>query len=195
MSGLLGRWPHLPVEYGDSLNRRADELYDVDDAPLDAQGVIDCAVLPLRDVVLYPNMVTPLFVGHEPTRSAIEDAARSRETMIAVAQMDADLESPGPEDLYAVGTEIAVGRLMQLPDGTTSVLTQGRRRIQVVEFSPADRTCGRGARSTTRLSDQSAGPDAGGATCSRNAFSSTGRCQTRPMSMPSTSRIRAGWPI
>ena len=136
VSGLLGRWPHLPVEYGDSINRRADELYDVDDAPADGQGIIECSVLPLRDVVLYPNMVTPLFVGHEPTRSAIEDAARARETMIAVAQMDPELETPGPEDLYAVGTEIAVGRLMQLPDGTTSVLTQGRRRIQVVEFVP-----------------------------------------------------------
>ena len=136
MSGLLGRWPHLPVDYGDSMNRRADELYDVEDALQDDQGLIECAVLPLRDVVLYPNMVTPLFVGHEPTRAAIEDSVRARETMIAVAQMDPDLETPGPEDLYAVGTEIAVGRLMQLPDGTTSVLTQGRRRIQVLEVLP-----------------------------------------------------------
>jgi len=136
MSGLLGRWPHLPADFGESLNRRADELYEVDDAPLDAQGLIECSVLPLRDVVLYPNMVTPLFVGHEPTRAAIEDSVRARETMIAVAQMDADLEAPGADDLYAVGTEIAVGRLMQLPDGTTSVLTQGRRRIQIVTYLP-----------------------------------------------------------
>jgi ATP-dependent Lon protease len=136
VSGLLGRWPHLPVDFGDSMNRRADELYDVEDAPPDEQGLIECAVLPLRDVVLYPNMVTPLFVGHEPTRAAIEDSVRARETMIAVAQMDPELETPGADDLYAVGTEIAVGRLMQLPDGTTSVLTQGRRRIQVLEFLP-----------------------------------------------------------
>jgi ATP-dependent Lon protease len=74
MSGLLGRWPHLPVDYGDSMNRRADELYDVEDALPDGGGLIECAVLPLRDVVLYPNMVTPLFVGHEPTRAAIEDS-------------------------------------------------------------------------------------------------------------------------
>ncbi|HSR48257.1 MAG TPA: endopeptidase La [Anaerolineales bacterium] len=136
MSGILGRWPHVPVDFGDSINRRADELYDVEDAPIDDHGLIEVSVLPLRDVVLYPNMVTPLFVGHEPTRAAIEDSIRAGETMIAVAQMDPELEGPGPDDLYAVGTEIAVGRLMQLPDGTTSVLTQGRRRIQITEFLP-----------------------------------------------------------
>ncbi len=134
MSGLMGRWPHLPVDLGDSLNRRADELYEIDDAPGDDQGLIECAILPLRDVVLFPNMVTPLFVDHEPTRAAIEDAVRAQETMIAVAQMSSEIEAAGPDDLYAVGTEIAAGRLMQLPDGTTSVLTQGRRRVQIVEF-------------------------------------------------------------
>jgi ATP-dependent Lon protease len=136
MSANLGRWPNLPAEIGDPMNRRADELYEIEDAPLDERGAIECAVLPLRDVVLYPNMVTPLFVGHEATLRAIEDATRSGATMIAVAQLDPENEDPSPDDLYYVGTEIAVGRLMHMPDGATSVLTQGRRRVHILEFIP-----------------------------------------------------------
>ncbi len=134
MNGFHVRWAHLPVDLGDMMSRRADELYEVEEAPVDEQGLIECYVLPLRDVVLYPNMVTPLFVSDESTQAAIEQAVRRGETMIAVTQADPDLERPTPEDLHRVGTEIAVSRLMHIPDGTTSVLTQGRRRVEIVEF-------------------------------------------------------------
>jgi ATP-dependent Lon protease len=133
--GLLGRWPQVPAEFGESMSRRAEDLYQVDDAPPDDNGLIECAVLPLRDVVLYPNMVTPLFISHEPTQAAIEAATRKGRTMLALAQVDPEADDPSPEDLYTVGTEIAVGRLMHLPDGSSSVLTQGRRRVQVVEVT------------------------------------------------------------
>jgi len=129
-----GSWPHLPAEWSRAVSRRADELYNIDEAILDEEGLIECAVLPLRDVVLYPNMVTPLFVSHEPTLIAIEHAALANETMIAIAQLDPEVEDPIPSDLHVVGTEIAVGRLMHIPDGSTSVLSQGRRRVQVIEF-------------------------------------------------------------
>jgi ATP-dependent Lon protease len=125
----------MPTEFGDAVSRRADELYEVPDAPVDDQGLIDCAVLPLRDLVLYPNMVTPLFVNHEPTLIAIEDATRAAETMIAVAQRNPDVENPDPGDLYTVGAEVAVGRLMHIPDGSVSVLTQGRRRVQIASLT------------------------------------------------------------
>ncbi len=129
-----GNWPNLPAEWSRAVGRRADELYNIDEATLDEEGLIECAVLPLRDVVLYPNMVTPLFVSHEPTLMAIEHAALANETMIAIAQLDPEVEDPIPSDLHVVGTEIAVGRLMHIPDGSTSVLSQGRRRVQVIEF-------------------------------------------------------------
>jgi ATP-dependent Lon protease len=134
MRGYWADWTHLPTEWSSAISRRANELYQIDDALQDDEGLIECSVLPLQNVVLFPNMVTPLFVSHEPSLLAIEEATRSIETMIAVAQLDPDNEDPKPEDLYTVGTEIAVGRLMHLPDGSTSVLTQGRRRIQIVEF-------------------------------------------------------------
>jgi ATP-dependent Lon protease len=133
MSGSLARWPNLPTDLGEAVSRRADELYEVENAQLDEQGLIELSVLPLRDVVLFPKMVTPLFVGHPPTMAAIEDAARAGETMAAIAQLDPELENPLPADLYPIGTEVAVGRLMRMPDGSTSVLTQGRRRLEIVE--------------------------------------------------------------
>ncbi|NIS79425.1 MAG: endopeptidase La [Anaerolineales bacterium] len=127
-------WPHLPSEWSSAISRRADELYGVEEALIDEEGLIECAVLPLRDVVLFPNMVTPLFVAHDSSLLAIEDATRSKCTMVAVAQLDEQREDPTPGDLYAVGTEIAVGKFMHLPDGSSSVLAQGRRRVQIVEY-------------------------------------------------------------
>jgi ATP-dependent Lon protease len=134
MSNFRLDWNHIPSEWSSAISRRTDELYAVDDALLDDEGLITCSVLPLRDVVLFPNMVTPLFVSHEPSLLAVEEAIQNHETLIAIAQHDPDIEHPGPKDLYAIGTEIAVGRLMQIPDGTTSVLTQGRRRVEIVEY-------------------------------------------------------------
>jgi ATP-dependent Lon protease len=134
MSGSIARWQHVPSEMGEGFATRAVELYNIDNALADSEGLIECSVLPLRDTVLYPNMVTPLFVVHDPTLMAIEDAIRAGETMIAIAQLDPAEENPTQSDLYGFGTEIAVGRLMHVPDGSTSVLTHGRRRVQVVEF-------------------------------------------------------------
>jgi ATP-dependent Lon protease len=138
MTALWAGWPHLPAEWSRAVGRRADELHEIGNALIDDEGLIECAVLPLRDVVLFPNMVTPLFVSHEASLRAIENASLGNETMIAITQLDPSVEDPAPSDLYKVGTEIAVGRLMHIPDGSTSVLTQGRRRIQVVEFVHTD---------------------------------------------------------
>jgi ATP-dependent Lon protease len=65
---------------------------------------------------------------------AIEHAIRTGETVIAIAQINPNVEDPTEEDLYRVGTEIAIGRLMKVPDGSTSILTQGRRRVEIVEI-------------------------------------------------------------
>jgi ATP-dependent Lon protease len=135
MSASISYWTHqLFPEFGEGMSRRADELYDIDDAPMDDDGLIECAILPVRDVVLFPNMVTPLFVDHEPTLAAIEEAARNGETMIAVAQIDGQVENPTSSDLYGIGTEVAVSRPLQMPDGSISLLTQGRRRVEVERY-------------------------------------------------------------
>jgi ATP-dependent Lon protease len=134
MDRLYMRWPTLPAEFSDSMNRRAEGLYKIENACLDEDGFFVSAVLPLRNVVLYPNMLTPLLVSHEPSILAVEDSIRQGKTMIAVAQLDSTVEDPSKDDLYSVGTEIAVGRLIQVPNGSTSILTHGRRRVEIVEF-------------------------------------------------------------
>jgi ATP-dependent Lon protease len=112
-----------------------DDLFDVDDAEEDEDGLIECAVIPLRDTVLFPRMVTPLFVGRERSMYALRMAHDNDETVIVVAQRDPDAPEPELEDLYAWGCEIAIGRMLRMPDGTTSVLAQGRRRVQIVDVT------------------------------------------------------------
>ncbi|NLE75721.1 MAG: endopeptidase La, partial [Chloroflexi bacterium] len=97
--------------------------------------VIELPVLPLRDMVVFPHMVTPLFVGRERSIKAVEDAMNLGDgTMIVVTQRDAEVEWPEPTDLYTIGTEISVGRMLRMPDGSTSVLAQGENRVQILEI-------------------------------------------------------------
>jgi ATP-dependent Lon protease len=121
-------------EFGEALHRRTEELYNIPDAATDREGMIECPVLPLRDLVVYPRMVSPLFVAREASLLAIEDAQFNDQTVIALTQRDSELDDPGPDDFYPIGVEMAVGRLLSMPDGSSSALVQGRRRVELVEF-------------------------------------------------------------
>ncbi len=138
MSSIVGRWPHFPPEMGSVINRRAEEMLTIRDAIRDDDGLISCLVLPLRDTVLYPQMITPLFVSHDPSLQAVERSMRSGDTMMAIALKDPEIEDPNPDDFYLVGTEIGVSRLMHLPDGSVSIMAQGRRRAEIVKFIQED---------------------------------------------------------
>jgi ATP-dependent Lon protease len=96
--------------------------------------VIEAPLLPLRDMVIFPRMVTPLFVGRDRSMEAIEVANAQGEALITVAQRDADITEPGAEDLFTFGTEVDIGRTLRMPDGTISILTQGLQRVQIVEY-------------------------------------------------------------
>ncbi len=93
------------------------------------------AILPVRDTVLFPHMVTPLFVMRERSVRAIEEAMARDRTIVVVAQRDPEVEDVGPEDLYDIGTEAVIGRMLKMPDGTTSVLVQGQRRACLRDFT------------------------------------------------------------
>ncbi|MEM9689907.1 MAG: LON peptidase substrate-binding domain-containing protein, partial [Pseudomonadota bacterium] len=82
-------------------------------------------VLPLRDVVVYPHMVIPLFVGREKSIAALDRAMSEGKRIMLVAQQKADLDDPQPEDLYDVGTLATILQLLKLPDGTVKVLVEG----------------------------------------------------------------------
>src|SRR5579859_4923345 len=93
-------------EFSDVMNRRAEELYDVTEAEPDEDGLIECPLIPLRDMVLFPHMVTPLFVGREKSMAAIGAAQAAGRTLLAVTQISPDAEDPGPDEWYPVGVEI-----------------------------------------------------------------------------------------
>ncbi len=111
-----------------------NDFYDVRDSEQDEDGLIEAPLIPLRDLVVYPNMVTPLFVERESSLLAIQAAQAEGRTVIGAAQLDPNIAIPTPGDLHLLGTEIAMGRVMRMPDGTVSVLAQGRRRVEIVEF-------------------------------------------------------------
>jgi ATP-dependent Lon protease len=121
-------------DFGEAIHRRTEELYNIPDALPDDDGLIECPVLALRDLVVYPHMVSPLFVGRQASLLAIEDAQLKDQTVIALTQLDSEQDSPGPDGFYPIGVEMAVGRLLSMPDGSSSALVQGRRRVELVEF-------------------------------------------------------------
>jgi ATP-dependent Lon protease len=121
-------------EFGEALHRRTEELYSVPDSIPDEDGLIECPVLPMRDLVVFPHMVSPVFLSQEASILAIEEAQLSDQTVIALTQRDSEEDEPDPEDFLTVGVEMAVGRLLSMPDDSSSALVQGRRRIEVVEF-------------------------------------------------------------
>ncbi len=121
-------------DFGDMLHHRTEELYSVPDTEPDQDGLIECPVLPLRDLVVFPRMVSPVFLSQESSLLAVEEAHLSDQTVIALTQRDPDQDEPGPDDFYLIGVEMAVGRLLSMPDNSSSALVQGRRRVEVVEF-------------------------------------------------------------
>jgi ATP-dependent Lon protease len=91
-------------------------------------------VLPLRDVVVYPHMAIPLFVGREKSIAALSAAMQDDKRILLVAQRTADKDDPGAEDLYEVGTLASVLQMLKLPDGTVKVLVEGAQRARIQEL-------------------------------------------------------------
>jgi ATP-dependent Lon protease len=95
-------------------------------------------VLPLRDVVVYPHMVIPLFVGRERSIVALDRAMNADKRILLVAQKKAELDDPQPEDLYEVGTLATILQLLKLPDGTVKVLVEGGERAGIDNIAVGD---------------------------------------------------------
>ena len=95
---------------------------------------VDLPLLPVRDTVVFPRMLTPLFVGRDRSLAALEASLAENSQLVVVTQKDPDLEDPTAEDLYTVGAEVVVGRVLKMPDGSNNILVQGYRRIEILEF-------------------------------------------------------------
>ncbi|MEW8079093.1 MAG: endopeptidase La, partial [Candidatus Thiodiazotropha endolucinida] len=95
-------------------------------------------VLPLRDVVVYPHMVIPLFVGRDKSIQALDSAMQSNKQILLAAQKSADVDDPDVVDMYAIGTLANILQLLKLPDGTVKVLVEGGERARITEFVDTD---------------------------------------------------------
>lgn len=121
-------------EFDLTLSQRTEELYRIPNMEPKADGLIEAAVLPLRDMVIFPRMVSPIFIGREASLLALEEAHVKGQTLIGLTQRDPEVEDPGPDDFLPIGVEMAVGRLLEMPDGSHSALAQGRRRVEIVQL-------------------------------------------------------------
>ena len=92
-------------------------------------------VLPLRDVVVYPHMVIPLFVGREKSIHALDLAMQGNKRIVLVAQKSAEMDDPQTDDIYTIGTLSNVLQLLRLPDGTVKVLVEGSQRVSIHRFT------------------------------------------------------------
>ena len=101
-------------------------------------GLPDLPILPVRDTVLFPHMGTPLFVGRDKSVKAVEAALAEDSTLVVLAQRDSEVQEPGPEDMFEIGTQVNISRVLRMPDGTTSILAQGRGRVKVLSYSQSE---------------------------------------------------------
>ena len=95
-------------------------------------------ILPLRDIVVYPKMIVPLFVGREKSIKALQQAIDNDQNIVLATQKEAAVEDPKPEDIFKVGTLGTVVQLVRLPDGTVKVLVEGLERVKIDDFIMAD---------------------------------------------------------
>ena len=95
-------------------------------------------VLPLRDIVVFPGMIVPLFVGREKSVNALENVMQNDKKILLVAQHDAGDDDPDPDDIFDMGVVASVLQLLKLPDGTVKVLVEGEARARVLEYTRTD---------------------------------------------------------
>ena len=96
-------------------------------------------VLPLRDIVVFPHMIVPLFVGREKSIRALEEVMRADRFILLATQKNATEDDPAPDAIFQTGVLASVLQLLKLPDGTVKVLVEGVARASVGKFSLADR--------------------------------------------------------
>jgi ATP-dependent Lon protease len=95
-------------------------------------------VLPVRDIVVFPYMIIPLFVGRDISIKAIDHALNTNRMVVLMSQKDINVEAPSPDDLYSVGTVCMIIRMLKLPDGRVKILVQGLSKVRALSFTQTD---------------------------------------------------------
>lgn len=105
----------------------------------DSEQRLSLPLLPLRDVVVFPHMVVPLFVGRSKSVNALSNAMNLDKRILLATQKNAGVDSPGEEDIYGVGTIGIVLQLLRLPDGTVKALVEGKKRARIIRFTDKEK--------------------------------------------------------
>ena len=90
--------------------------------------------LPLRDIVIFPGMIVPLFVGREKSIKSLNEVMKTNKKIVLVTQKNPEVDDPASEDLYSFGCESKILQLLKLPDGTVKVLAEGIDRVKILEI-------------------------------------------------------------
>jgi len=96
------------------------------------QHTLSYPVLPLRDIVVFPHMIVPLFVGRDKSVRALEEVMKDDKQILLSSQIDPSVDDPTSDGIYEVGVLANVLQLLKLPDGTVKVLVEGRSRVQIL---------------------------------------------------------------
>ncbi len=113
-------------------------MYDADDNGEAKGKTSEIPLLPLRDVVVFPHMIVPLFVGRERSIAALESAMKDEKGIFMAAQKSAQKDDPSEDDIYSIGTIGIIIQLLRLPDGTVKVLVEGKKRGIIREYLPSE---------------------------------------------------------
>ena len=92
-------------------------------------------LLPLRDIVVFPNMVVPLFVGRDKSITALSEVMKNDKKIILATQKNSEVDDPGKNDIFNFGCQCSILQLLKLPDGTVKVLVEGIKRVKILDFS------------------------------------------------------------
>ncbi|MFU8826021.1 MAG: endopeptidase La [Brevefilum sp.] len=121
-----------------NIHQRTEELYRIASWEQDENGLITCPAIFLDDVVVFPHMISPVFLGDEASTDAVQAAQEQNKTVIALYGSDLDPNGDGLGQILPIGMEIAVGRVLTLQEGEKSALVQGRRRVEIVALLETD---------------------------------------------------------
>ena len=104
---------------------------------------VNLPLLPLRDIVVFPSMVIPLFVGRDKSITALNETMKQDKKIILVTQKNSEVDDPKKNDVFMYGCESNILQLLKLPDGTVKVLVEGKRRVKIVDFKDDEKfiTC------------------------------------------------------
>src|SRR5205085_11282583 len=119
----VGARTPFDIEFG------VDDEEFTDGLPPAGRLHVELPVIALRDMVIFPRMVTQFFVGRDVSMRAVEEAMLTDRRIIAIAQREAEIEEITPGDMYQVGVELIIGRQLKMPDGTTALIVQGPHRV------------------------------------------------------------------